>query len=183
MTRKNISVGIHIKSETERNLAKRFMNCEKKLSLFPDSSRFLTEFPVGLGKISELFPSNEENLARMYGGLKSKNIDLIGATKMSADWGIGRSDDAQQALIRTKTTHPKRFIDNVASDHVWVFEIKGTLGHKAIGQVQTYDTLLYHDLDSYYRRQLKVKKGIICGATDRLLELTCTRHGIEVFVV
>jgi len=183
MTRKNISVGIHIKSETERNLAKRFMNCEKKLSLFPDSSRFLTEFPVGLGKITESFPSNEANVARMYGGLKSKNIDLIGATKMSADWGIGRSDDAQQALIRTKTTHPKRFIDNVSSDHVWVFEIKGALDHEAIGQVLTYDTLLYHDLDSYYRRQLKVKKGIICGATDRLLELTCTRHGIEVFVV
>lgn len=163
-----------IVSDEERELAERFLDSEEKRRIFPDSARFLTEFPVGLSLTAE--------------PLEAKRVDLIGALEMTEAWGIDDAKTARQALLRTGTLNPHRFIDNILSDTLWLLEIKYRLDQKAVGQVLADKDLLTEDLaKGYYSSKKKIniniKMGIIYHETDRLLELTCRNHDITIFVV
>lgn len=162
---------VQIASIVERELAERFMLSDAKKAIFPTSARFLCEFPVGLSQTRE--------------PLETKRVDLIGAIKMSGEWGIYDDITAKQARLRLETTNPVRFIENITEAPIWVFEIKPVLDQKAIGQVLTDRDLLEMDLTSFYNSpyELGIRMGIICGKTDRLLEQTCRNHGIDLFIV
>ena len=168
---KNKTPSVQIASIEERQLAERFMLNSIKRTIFPSTVRFLTEFPLGLSLTHE--------------PLVTKRVDLIGVIRMGNGWNIYDDITARQTRLRLETTNPVRFIENIVEGPIWLLEIKQVLDQKAIGQVLADKDLLEADLTHFYERQneLEVKMGIISGKTDRLLEQTCQKYFINVFIV
>lgn len=72
-------------------------------------------------------------------------------------------------------------------DETWIIEVKRRLNPSALGQVLVYQVLWEKDHEippeEKEEKLQKLRLGILCRYSDKLVEIACEKYGVKVFLI